>query len=215
MHAYNELYLDDAMDNLGEAFDYASKSCGTSLTDFTNYFVTCGLADEFGHGSPKIVIGMSGTELAREVFRRTFGYDNSKEFPPAQIEYDYSAEYWSGWISAYYQWSRGYSFRLILNHIPIETICHAYHPLHEASEERACAWFDEKMSEIKEVNELQRRRRLLGYTQRLLADRSGVNIRTLQQYEIGSKDLAKAGAATVLSLSDELGCEVRDLLSSV
>lgn len=31
MHAYNEVYLDDAIGNLGESFDYAAYACHTEL----------------------------------------------------------------------------------------------------------------------------------------------------------------------------------------
>ena len=213
MHAYTKMYLDDAMNNLGEAFDYAYRCCDVTPSDFMRYFINCGLADRFGHGSPKYTVGMSGTELAREILRRTYGYENNHEFPPAQIEYDYSPEYWTGWIITYYQWSRGVSFRIIVQKLPVDVICNSYKPLHEASEERAAVWFDESIANTPEKNELQRMRRLLGYTQRLLAEKTGVNLRTLQQYEIGSKDLSKASAATVYALSKELGCSMEDLVS--
>lgn len=212
MSAYNEIYVDGAMEKLGEAVDYACTCCDVSLVDFMDFFVTSGVADEFGDGSPRLVAGMSGTELTREVLRKTYDYEPAHEFPPAQIAYDYSEQYWVGWILAYYQWSRGYSFRTILEYIPAGDILCLYHPLHEASEERAARAFDERLFEKTRVNELQRRRRLLGYTQRILAERSGVNLRTLQQYEIGSKDLKKASGSTLLALSRELGCSMEELI---
>lgn len=47
MYAYNEIYLDDAMKNLGEAFDYAVNVCGKSADEFANLFVASGLAEDF------------------------------------------------------------------------------------------------------------------------------------------------------------------------
>ena len=120
MQAYNELYVDSAMTKLGEAFDYAVQCCELSLSSFVDYFIVSGIADEFGHGSPRLVAGMSGTELAREVLRKTYGYENSHVFPPALIDFNRSEEYWAGWILAYYQWSRGYSFRSIFEKIPVK-----------------------------------------------------------------------------------------------
>ena len=65
------MYLYDAMRNLGEAFDYAAYTCGVELDDFLNLFITCGIADQFAHGVPKYVCGMSGTELTCDVLVRS------------------------------------------------------------------------------------------------------------------------------------------------
>ena len=46
-----------------------------------------------------------------------------------------------------------------------------------------------------------------------LAKASGINLRTLQQYEIGAKDISKASVSTVLALSKVLERDVRDLCS--
>ena len=71
IHAYAEIYLDDAMRNLGEAFDYAANVCGIELDDFMELFITGGLAEQFGAGVPKYISGMSGTELVWEVLSRS------------------------------------------------------------------------------------------------------------------------------------------------
>ena len=44
-----------------------------------------------------------------------------------------------------------------------------------------------------------------------LAKEAGINLRTLQQYEIGAKDINKASVSTVLALSRVLKCNVKDL----
>lgn len=36
MRAYDEIYLDEAMKNLGDVFDYAKNYCDISLDDFWN-----------------------------------------------------------------------------------------------------------------------------------------------------------------------------------
>lgn len=51
----------------------------------------------------------------------------------------------------------------------------------------------------------------LRLTQRELAEKSGANLRALQQYESGSKDVNKA-AETVRALSRVFGCQMEDLL---
>ena len=51
-----------------------------------------------------------------------------------------------------------------------------------------------------------------GLTQKQLSERSGVNLRTLQQYESQSKDINKASGVILLSLAKALDCSVEELL---
>lgn len=84
IYAYSENYLDDAMRNLGEAFDFASAVCHLDLDSFFAMFINSGIADLFGNGHPKYVSGLSGTELALEVMQKSgLNIDGLK----AQIEY--------------------------------------------------------------------------------------------------------------------------------
>ena len=133
MCAYDEKYLDDAMRNLGEAADYAVNACQISLEQFFDLFIETGLASQFGNGVPKIVSGISGTELVYEIAAKA---GMKQELPEAQIEYDCSPEYWCGWIMAYYQWCTGRSFEEIFQNISAGEIERLYPTLHEASEEK-------------------------------------------------------------------------------
>ena len=107
-HAYDEQYLSDAMNNLGEMMDYAVNTCHFEINEFFEMFLVSGLAVQFAKGAPKVVSGMSGVELAMEVVRKS-GAD--MELPDAEAEYDRSPEYWCGWIAAFYQWYTGVPFR--------------------------------------------------------------------------------------------------------
>lgn len=49
-------------------------------------------------------------------------------------------------------------------------------------------------------------------TQRQLSERSGVSLRTLQDYEQGQKPINKAAAITVHRIAQALGVTVEDLL---
>jgi DNA-binding transcriptional regulator YiaG len=49
-------------------------------------------------------------------------------------------------------------------------------------------------------------------SQQELSERSGVNLRTLQEYEVGRKDLQRAAAVTVLALSEALWCSPSELI---
>ena len=133
MTAYNEIYLNDAMQNLGEAFDYAVNVCGLDPDRFYDLFVSSGIADQFGIGNPKYVSGLSGTELVLNILP---GFETNTSFADAQIEYDYSREYWAGWILAYYQWYKCVSFQRIHENISMGDILNLYPALHEASEDK-------------------------------------------------------------------------------
>ena len=63
------------------------------------------------------------------------------------------------------------------------------------------------------MSNLQAKRKAAGLTQRELAERSGLSIRTLQYYEQGVLDINKAAAATVYRLAVALGCDVPDVLA--
>lgn len=59
---------------------------------------------------------------------------------------------------------------------------------------------------------IQEIRKARGLSQRQLAEASGVNVRVLQHYEQGFKDINKAAAGTVKALADALGVRMEDLL---
>ena len=133
-------------------------------------------------------------------------------FPAAQIDYDYSAQYWCGWILAYYQWHTGRSFKEIQKYITMQEIEKLYPTLHEASEKKFVDTVNRMILKSNPPTCLQAQRKISGYSQRELAVKVGVNLRTLQQYEIRAKDINKAAGATLLALAKALGCRVEDLL---
>ena len=45
-----------------------------------------------------------------------------------------------------------------------------------------------------------------------MSEKSGVNLRTIQQYERRSRDINKAAGATLRALSIALSCRIEDLL---
>jgi len=131
---------------------------------------------------------------------------------PIQIEYTRSREYWSGWILAYYQWLTGKSFKDIYKGLSMEELQRLYPTLHEASEEKFVEVANRIIASNAKSTKLQELRKNSGYSQSELAERSGVNKRMIQQYEIGAKDINKAAGTTLLALARVLGCEVEDLL---
>ena len=209
MYAYDEKYLYDAMKNLGEAFDYAVSACGIEADEFMSLFIASGFADSFGKGNPRLVSGLYGTELVMETVTKT---GLSINFPEPQTEMDFSPEYWCGWILAYYQWKTGRTFRNIRENISCSEVLRLYSPLHEADEEKFVDTVNSIIERKNFPSKLQQRRKECGYSQKELAEKSGVNIRTLQQYEIKSKDIGKASVQAVMSMANVLGCRIDDLM---
>lgn len=209
IRAYDEKYLIDAMRNLGEAADYAVNACNIPIDTFFELFIATGISSQFETGSPKIISGMSGTELAEDVIRKA-GFN--RHFPDPQTEYDYSPEYWCGYIIAYYQWITKKSFNEIFQIITPEEILCLYPTLHEASDDKFVDVMNSIITGKKTSTKLQTLRKNCNYSQRELSEKSGVNLRTLQQYEAGSKDINKAAGLTLLQLSKALGCGIEDIM---
>ena len=209
IRGYAEGYINDAMNNLGESFDYAVNACRIDADDFMKLFVSSGIADQFENGNPKYVVGQSGTELVLDVLKKT---GVSIVAPSAQVCYDCSPEYWAGWALAYYQWKSGISFRDIHRHISMENILNMYPTLHETSEDKFADVANEILKRKEHPSKLQQQRKKVGYSQRELSEKSGVNLRTLQQYELGTKRIARASVETVMALANALGCDIEAIL---
>ena len=205
VHAYNKMYLNDAMMNLAEAIDVAANAYSFKL----DFFMNSGRAAQFEVGNPKYVAGKSGIELVQGVVEKIYDKDSIKK-----INTKYSSptvEYWTGWVLAYYQWYSGKSFNEIQRIITLEELSSKYHPYHEMDEEKIVEYINSKAEHSDSVRRLQAYRKMLGLSQSELAREAGINLRTLQQYEIGAKDINKAAVATVLSLSKVLKCRPEDL----
>lgn len=138
MNSYSDLYLADAMQNMGEMTEYASLACGIELDNFFSLFIVSGYASAWEKGDPAIISGMSGTELCRRVIDKTSG--RSDAYPDPLVFYDTGAEYWCGWIMAYLQWRLNMSFSAILRVTDFNELIKIYPAMHTASEERCAAF---------------------------------------------------------------------------
>lgn len=65
------------------------------------------------------------------------------------------------------------------------------------------------------MTNLKRRREAKGLTQRQLAEAAGINLRMVQHYEQGRKQLIKANVLTVFKLAAALDCEMGDIVEEV
>ncbi len=209
IYAYDEIYLDDAMKNLGEAFDYSATVLNIPMDDFLDMFIISGVAEQFQRGTPKFVSGLSGTELALEVLNRT---GKNIDYKSPQTEYDCSPEYWCGWILAFYQWNTGKSFKEIKKYLPMNEIYKLYPTLHEASEEKFLDVANSILARKELPTKLQMVRKATGLSQKELSKKSGVTLRMIQQYEQRAKDINKSTATNLFALAKALGCKAEDLL---
>ncbi|MBO4905101.1 MAG: helix-turn-helix transcriptional regulator [Lachnospiraceae bacterium] len=208
-YAYNETYLFDAQRNLGEMTEYAHYACDAEIDHVFKCFVISGFADRFGRGDPRVVAGMSGTELYISVMEKC---GVSRKWPDALVRYDADAYYWTGYILALFQWRAGLAFRHIFSVIKSEDLFRMFPALHTVSDDRAVDSIEDMYRERTLTSRLQVYRKLAGLTQAGLAEASGVNLRTLQQYEIGDKDIRKASVDKVISLAKVLHCRPEDMV---
>ncbi len=209
-YAYNELFLSDAMMNLGEMTEYAFYALHDDSDRAFRQFIISGYAGRFQVGDPLVISGMSGTELYKAIKEKSGISSNG--LPKALTKYDTDVYYWIGYITAFYQWWSNRSFKSIVGAIKNEDYMRMYPALHTTSEERAAEAINDLVIKRIQASRLQEYRKRMGYTQAMLAEKSGVNLRTLQQYEIGDKDIKKASASSVIALAKSLLCEPDDLL---
>ena len=131
---YPIYYLEDAMNNLGDCFDYAVNDYGAEGSEVAELFCLSGVAREFERGNAWVVSGKSGVELFALIAERS-GYQ-SRPMPNRTYRFEKTPEYWTGWILAYLQWRLGESFEDLLHVVPFDVLRSLYYPWHEASEER-------------------------------------------------------------------------------
>lgn len=212
IHAYNQCYLDDARENLGEAIDWAVRGYGLSLQEFSRLWAESSVAREFGNANPKYLVGMSGWELCQSVLERA-----GRAMRPTNAEplYGGSPEHWCGWSLAFCQWWTGNSFANILKDMPLTEFLQMYPTMHEASDERFLEAVEHRLAHKALPTHLHLLRVERGLTQAMLCRISGTNLRTLQQYESRAKDINKASAQTLLALSRALYCRMEDLMEYV
>ena len=211
MNAYSELYLDDAMHNLGDMVEFAVCDLGFDPDEFFGWFISSGIASSFEKGNPKYVTGMSGFELAEAVLSKTNVVYERRE--PSCSEFK-GREYWAGWILAYYQWKSCKRFEdMVKDGLTLSTVLSMY-ILHEADESKFTDAANEVISRNKEKrkSKLSEIRKARGFTQQQLSEASGVTLRMIQLYEQKQNDISKAQASVVIRLAKVLGCGMEDLL---
>ncbi len=208
---YSEIYLDDAIRNMGEMIEYGEEACGVKQNLLLRMFIRSGYASRWEKGDPRVICGLSGTELCSRLIEE---FCEGRDTKPAPIvRYDTGEAYWRGFVLAYYQWRSGRTFSEILTFIGREDLQRMYTAYHTVSEEKTADELEALLQRRDTISRLQLYRKRLAMTQQELAVRSGVNLRTLQEYEAGRKNLRQAAAEKVLSLSAALWCSPSELIN--
>lgn len=71
-----------------------------------------------------------------------------------------------------------------------------------------------KELELAFSSKLQRIRKMRRLTQRQLAERCNISIKTVQAYEQGTRKLEKANKNTILKICEVLNCKEKDILDN-
>ena len=194
-YAYSEMYLEDAMRTLGEAVDFALCDQGLTPAELTAIMSNALEMKQFERGMPRVVCGMTGDELARDIIAHA-------GLTPVRC-----------WVMAYTQWMSSLGFNKLLEVAPLDWIIGSYHPLHEASEDKFAQIVIEKWNNAQaDKKGLKAARKAAGLTQKQLAAQSGVKLRAIQLYEQNQLDLRRASVSSALALADTLNCTIEDLV---
>lgn len=209
MRAYDEIYLERARNVMANMFDYAVCHKGYELTSFFERFLNSDICGRFENGEAAIVAGKSGIEITYEIMGLNPESDLQMNI---HVSISRSPEYWLGWALAYYQWYRDIGFAEIVQSVSIDEIREMYYPYHEMDVQQ----FADKMDELCHLSRMETRlktyRKLVGLSQAELAEKTGIPVRTIQQYEQRQKNINKASAEYIIRLSKVLFCTPEKLL---
>lgn len=209
IHAYDKDYLYYAQNNFGHMIDFAVNTCDFEINDFFNMFLASNVCKQFEDGNPSYIVGKTGCELARLVISEV----KEQEIEENDVMYiDRSPEYWLGWSLAHYVWEKNCRFDYIFRAVTPENLIGMYYTLHEADISKFVIHIDILLKEYYNQSMLARLRAYANLSQSMLAEKSGVNVRIIQSYEQGIRNINKAQFSTVARLAEALECNPIELL---
>ena len=204
VQTYSDLYLHYVAENLGVMFEHAV-NIGINPTIFWNTFINSNVAKQIEKGNPKYLT-CSALDYLNEI------YSGKREIPEKE-DINRDMYYWAGWILAQYQHKKGCSFYKINNNLPIEQVLDLYCTLHEADITKFFDVADTYFTK-QEITNLKKIRQANGLSQSKLAQKAGVELRSIQMYEQRRNDINKAQGETLYKLAIALGCNIEDLLEN-
>lgn len=196
--------------NMGEMIEYVSEACHEDVNDFFRMMALTGLLDRWERWDPTLYYGMSGTEIARSVFRKV-GMP-IQDYPYAVVRMVSGVSDWAGRLLNYISFTRNVSTYDIIDRVDFEEVSDYYPRFYMSSIKEAAEALEKAYFDSEEGSMLSRLRKERGLSQKELSILSGVNLRTLQQYEIRAKDLKKASSEKVINLAFALRTRPENLL---
>lgn len=211
--SYEKTYLEDVADNLGLMLEYAV-ACEYNPIVIWEMFVSSKVAMEIEKGNPKYLSGYSAKDYLSIVVNTSAVYERvlSDKIMSGDYAIKNDMYYWAGSAIARFQYESGLSFYVINKYLPIQTVLGMYETLHEADIQKFIDLATERVKREKPETNLKIIRRASGMTQQELAERSQVDLRSIQMYEQRRNDINKAQVDTVYKLARTLGCKIEDLL---
>lgn len=211
MKDYRNIYLNDYVNLLSNAFDYAITDLKIDLDYFEKIIISSKYTRLLEILNPSIVSGESGIELILKMIE-----EKNLDIEIKEKEYrDYrTSAFWLGYAISNYQFYKRKRFKDIFRKIHLKDILNMYDTYHEADIFVFIDDFDSMLSNINLESKLKTIRERNGLSQNDLADLSNVSLRSIQLYEQKVNDIDKAQANTLYKLSTALSCSIEDLLEN-
>lgn len=194
--------------------DFAVNGLGLAIDEFYNTFLASDFPGRIERGDSRTVMGMSGIEVAYAVSgKEPISGDEMERF--IDFNMDRSPEYWTGWALAYFQSTTRLTFGEINDFRSIGDVRRMYPKYHEMDVRQFCDSMKEAYFAMHPMTCLQIQRKQAGISQKMLADMSGIPLKTIQQYEQRRKDINRANVDYVLSMARVMNCDIEVLLEKV
>ena len=205
--AYQKSKLNETEYLLGDYFNIAINGYYQSPKKAYKRLLVSKYGNLISKGNSAIISGKTGHELFYDITLET---TKTYEIKKNLLLSSNTKEFWAGWILAYLQWATARSFDNIYEILPFERIIKMYYPYHEMDERRFVDDVTNKF--FNEKTNLKRIRKRNKLTQKELALKSNVSIRTIQMLEQKQNDVNQTEAINLFNISKILNCKMEDLL---
>ncbi len=208
---YRDLYLNDYVNLLASAFDYALYDLDIDVDYFESLFCSSRYSRELERLNPGIISGMSGIEFALKLIE---GITYNFMYKEPTIKDYRTPFYWAGYALANYQFKTKKRFKDIFSVIHLNDILSMYKVYHEMDITNFIDDVNKKFENSNTCSKLKTIREIRGLSQSELSKLSNVSLRSIQLYEQKVNDIDKAQAHTLYKLSMILCCDIEELLES-
>lgn len=205
--AYNKSNLIMTQQLLGEYFDISVNHLKLSLEDAMMDLIKSEFSILIERGLINIMYEEFESDYLTNLIHHNGDVAKNKK---SYVVNSLSKEYWTGWITAYLQWDTGRTFKDIQKAFPIGNVRDSFFPYHEMEDSR----FVEDVTSrfFKNESNLKRIRKRNKMTQKELANKTDISIRTIQMIEQRHNSINNLKSISLFNLSRELNCSMEELL---